>query len=89
MIGPIKMILTRRAYRELFLDEHGQLKAAGRIVLDDLYEHARLFKNVPADPMALALVEGGRDLVRRILRQIKAVDVETKRQVHQGVYGDE
>ena len=85
----IKALKTRRAYRALLLDEHGQLKPEAQTVLEDLYGYTRMFEDSPPDPQALAMVEGGRRAVRRILKQTKALDAELKRQVHQGVYDDE
>lgn len=77
-----------RAYRRLFLDEHGQLKLEAEIVLDDLYQFARFFKNVPAEPQALAVVEGSRGTVRHILKRLKLTDQETKRQIKGDIYDE-
>lgn len=75
-----------RAYRAIFLDEHGQLKADAEIVLDDLYQFARFFKSVPLEPQALAAVEGSRQVVRHILKRLKVND--TKRQTKGDIYDE-
>ena len=82
-----RKLSARRAYRRLFLDEHGQLKPEALTVLEDLYDHARLFKNVPLDYLPVA--EGGREVVRHILKRINLRDQETTRQIKQGVYDNE
>lgn len=68
------------AYRRLFLGEAGQLKPEAEAVLDDLCDFARFYKNVPADPQSLAVVEGGRQVVRHILKRVGTTDQELKRQ---------
>lgn len=72
------------AYRKLFLTESGRLKSEAETVLDDLYDFARFYKNVPADPQALAVVEGGRQVVRHILGRVGTTDQELKRQLKLG-----
>lgn len=76
------------AYRRLFLDGNGQLTADAEIVLDDLFQFARFFKNVPAEPQALAVVEGSRQVVRHILKRIRITEQESKRQL-KGEFYDE
>lgn len=72
------------AYRRLFLTERGQLKPEAETVLEDLYDFVRFYKNVPADPQALAVVEGGRQVVRHIIGRVGATDLELKRQMKMG-----
>lgn len=86
----LSILRTRKvkAYRRLFLDEHGQLRPDAEIVLDDLFQFARFFKSVPADPQALAVVEGSRETVRHILKRIKVTEPESKRQI-KGEFYDE
>lgn len=76
------------AYRRLFLDENGQLRADAETVLDDLFQFARFFKSGSADPQALAVVEGSRQTVRHILKRIKITETESKRQI-KGAFYDE
>lgn len=56
------------AYRQVFLDENGHMSPAARIVMDDLYDHVRLFKDVPME--ALPFVEGGRRVVNYIVARV-------------------
>lgn len=72
------------AYRKLFLNESGRLKVEAEAVLDDLYDFSRFYKNVPADPQSLAVVEGSRQLVRHILKRVGTTDQELKRQLRLG-----
>jgi len=85
----LKKLRTKRAYRVLFLDEHQQLRPEAVAVLDDLYRQARFFKDAPAEPLNLAALEGRRQVVRHIVKQINITEKEIKRQVKQGVYEDE
>ena len=82
----IRKIRAKRAYRRLFLDEAGQLRPEALTVLEDLYHHTRLFRDVPGDPVQLAIIEGSRQVVRHILKQVNVVDQEMKRQIKQGVF---
>lgn len=86
----IEILRSRKinAYRRLFLDEHGQLRADAEIVLDDLYQFARFFKGAPPDPQALAVVEGSRQVVRHILKRLKVTDQEAKRQIKGDIYDE-
>jgi len=74
------------AYRRLFLDDHGQLKPEAKHVLDDLANFTRLWKNSPADSMALAVIEGSRQVLRHILKRLKIND--TERQMKGIVYDE-
>ncbi len=85
----LKKLSRKRAYRRLFLNEDGQLRPEALTVLEDLYNHTRLFKNVSADPQALAVVEGGRQVVRHIIKQVNIEDSEMKRRIKQGVFEGE
>ena len=85
----IKRSRTVNAYRRLFLDEHGQLKPEAQTVLDDLFSFARFFKTVPAEPQALAVVEGSRQVLRHILKRVKITDSEMKRQMKGELYDNE
>jgi len=85
----LKKLRTKRAYRVLFLDEHQQLRPEAVAVLDDLYRHARFFKDTSAEPQILAVLEGSRQMLRHIVRQINIVDSEIKRRIKQGVYENE
>lgn len=78
-----------RAYRRLFLDEGGRLKPEAEAVLDDLHEFARFFRDAPPDPAALALTEGGRRVVRHILKNIGATSRELARHIKGELYHDE
>jgi hypothetical protein len=71
---------TVRAYRSIFMDG-GRLKPEAETVLVDLAEFARLFKKVPPDPLALAVAEGGREVLRHILERLKIKDEELARQM--------
>lgn len=86
----LDILRTRRvnAYRRLFLDEHGQLKADAAIVLDDLFQFARFFKSVPLEPQALAAVEGSRQVLRHILKRTRITDQEAKRQIKGDIYDE-
>ncbi len=70
------------AYRKLFLTENGALKPEAETVLNDLYDFTRFFKSVPPEPQSLALVEGGRQVVRHILKCAKMIEQEQKRQTN-------
>ncbi len=70
-----------RAYRRLFLDDNGRLKPEAEAVLSDLYDFTRFYKTGPADPQALAVLEGGRQVVRHILKQTRATSQELSRQL--------
>ncbi len=85
----LKKLSRKRAYRRLFLNEDGQLRPEALTVLEDLYNHTRLFKNVSADPQALVVVEGGRQVVRHIIKQVNIEDSEMKRRIKQGVFEGE
>lgn len=85
----LKRKKTVTAYKKLFLDEFGQIKPEAIIVLTDLHDFARFYKNVPADPQALAVVEGGRQVVRHILKRTGTTDQELMRQVKTAILGDE
>lgn len=78
--------LRVRAYRKLFLDEAGRLKPEAEAVLDDLHDFARFFKDVPLDPSALAITEGGRQVVRHILKNIGATSQELARHLKGEIY---
>ena len=69
------------AYKKLFLTCTGQLKPEAETVLNDLFDFTRFFKNVPADPQSLAVVEGGRQVVRHILKSTRTTEQELKRQL--------
>ena|GEM_PF-2223142 len=65
------------AYRRLFLTEAGGLKPDARVVLEDLLEVTFFFKPPPLagslpPQFALALVEGGRNALRHILKKCGA-----------------
>lgn len=77
--------ITARAYRKVFLDETGRLTPEAETVLTDLFDFTRFFKNTPADPQALAVVEGGRQALRHILKQTKTTDQELRRQLQKEV----
>ncbi len=79
---------TAAAYRAVFL-EGGRLKPEAEIILTDLAEFARFLKNVPADPLALAVVEGGRGMLRHILERLKIQDDELVRQMRRAAETDE
>lgn len=72
------------AYRALFMAE-GRLKAEAETVLSDLCEFVRLFKRVSPDPLALAVAEGGREVLRHILERLKMKDEELARQVRRAL----
>ncbi len=78
-----------RAYRKLFLDDYGRLKPEAETVLDDLHDFARFFKDAPPDPQALALTEGGRRVVRHLLKNIGATSTELARHLKGEIYHDE
>lgn len=80
---------TSAAYKKLFLNEEGQLRPEGEIVLKDLFGFTRFYKNVPPDPQALAVAEGGRQVVRHILKRTGASEQELNRQIKSTVLGDE
>ena len=84
-----RIMKKRAAYRAVFLNGSGAFTAEARQVLEDLYEFSRFFKNVPPDPQRLAVAEGSRAVVRRILRWLKMTEAEMKRQTEEGVYDDE
>ncbi len=71
LTGRIRLLKTLRAYRELFLDETGNLKPAAKIVLRDLWDEAGLFKDMPPDAMTLALYEGKKQIINHIHRRAK------------------
>lgn len=80
-------VLQRRsrrnnAYRRLFFNEGGALKPEAETVLADLLEFTRFYKNSPADPQALAVAEGGRQVVRHILKCTKNTRQELERQLN-------
>lgn len=77
------------AYKKMFLDEFGQLKPEAEAVLVDLHQFARFYKNVSVDPQALAVVEGGRQVVRHILKRTGTTDQEMRRQINSAVLGDD
>ena len=77
----IKRMKRVRAYKRLFLTPEGQLRPDAEIVLTDLYEFTRFYKTGPADPQALAVLEGGRQVVRHILKQTRATNQELSRQL--------
>lgn len=77
-----------RAYRKLFLDETGRLKPEAETVLDDLHDFARFFKDAPPEPSALALTEGGRRVVRHILKNLGAASGETARHIKGEIYDE-
>jgi len=77
----------KAAYRALFLAPNGLLKPEAETVFDDLYEFARMFKNAPTDPQALAMIEGGRSTVRHILKRIGAEARESVRQRNRHITG--
>lgn len=66
-----KVDAINKAYRAMFLNEAGGLRPHAKIVLLDMMEVARFFTNrpTPLDPLALAVMEGGREVVRHILRK--------------------
>lgn len=72
------------AYRRLFLSETGRLKPEAETVLDDLYDFARFYKNAPLDAQSLAVVEGGRQVVRHIVKFIGCTEQEIKRHMKLG-----
>ncbi len=76
----------RQAYRKLFCQPGGGLKAEGRQVLDDLYEFSLYFKNSPLEPQRLAAVEGSRAVVRRIVAWLNISDGEIRRQLEKSSY---
>ena len=78
-----------KAYRKLFLNEFGQLKPEAEAVLNDLYDFARFFHDAPPEPSALALTEGGRRVVRHILKNIGTTSTELARHIKDEVYHDE
>ncbi len=69
--GKIRLLKTLRAYRELFLDETGNLKPAAKTVLADLWNEAGMFRDMPPDAMTLALYEGKKQLINHIHRRTK------------------
>ena len=77
-----------RAYRRLFLAEGGRLKPEAEVILNDLYDFTRFFKSGPVEPQALAVLEGGRQVVRHILKSARATDQELKRQLARGEEND-
>ena len=80
MLDPMSYLSrTRSAYRRLFMTKTGALKPEAEIFLNDLFEFSRFFKDVPADPQALAVVEGGRQVVRHILKRIKSDERDIRR----------
>ncbi len=68
------------AYRSIFM-AGGKLKPEAEMVLSDLADFARLFKTTPPDPLALAVAEGGREVLRHILARLKIQDEELVRQM--------
>ncbi len=88
--GRIRLLKTLRAYRELFFDGTGQLKAAAKIVLADLWNEAGMFKDMPADAMTLALYEGRKQIVNHIHRRARTGgDREWLRRFAQGEADEE
>ena len=86
----INFMKTKRAYRALFLDEHGQLKPDAITVLDDLYSFCCMSRPASSvEPQMLAAVEGSRKVVLHVLKQIKQLSAEQSRRIHQGVYDNE
>ncbi|UQZ89808.1 hypothetical protein C4J81_11545 [Deltaproteobacteria bacterium Smac51] len=79
---------TAAAYRSVFM-EGGRLTPEAELVLTDLAGFARFFKNVPADPLALAVVEGSRQVVRHLLESLKIQDEEFIRQMRLAVETDD
>lgn len=79
----LKRLRRKAAYKRLFLAEGGggKLKPEAEIVLRDLYEFTRFFKSGPVEPQALAVLEGGRQVVRHILKSARATDQELARQL--------
>lgn len=76
------------AYRTLFL-ENGRLSPEAEIVLADLAEFVRLFKKVTPDPLALAVAEGGREVLRHVLERLKIKDEELARQMRRALESDD
>lgn len=77
----LKRLRRTAAYRRLFLAEGGKLKPEAEIVLNDLYDFTRFFKSGSIDPQALAVLEGGRQVVRHILKSARATNQELARQL--------
>lgn len=77
-----------KAYRRLFLTEGGRLKPEAEVVLSDLYDFTRFFRGGPAEPQALAVLEGGRQVVRHILKSARATDQELNRHFARGEEND-
>lgn len=72
------MFQKRMAYRRLFLNDDGTLKAEAVRVLDHLARHARLYTSAiettnqgAADPFAMAYNNGARDLLMVILGELE------------------
>lgn len=85
MFDRIKVV---RAYKKIFLNEEGQLSPEARVVLNDLYRFARFFQNVPADPQALAVVEGSRQVVRHILKRTGQTGAAMTRNINETIAGE-
>lgn len=76
MIGKLrKFKRTAAAYRALFLDPAtGALTPQGKAVLMDMAAYTRMFKPAPPDAVALALAEGGRQVLAHVLKTLKVTD---------------
>lgn len=81
-------IKAARAYKNVFLNKEGQLSPEARVVLNDLYRFARFFQNAPADPQALAVVEGARSVVRHILKRTGRTGAEMTRNINETITGE-
>lgn len=85
----LKFKRTSSAYKKLFLDEQGQIKPEAETVLKDLFGFTRFYKSIPADPQALAVAEGGRQVVRHILKRTGSTEQELNRHINSTVLGDD
>ena len=73
-----KIFRRRMSYRQLFLDQKGQLNQAGRIVLADLTKFCRGMTSTTVvsqvsgmvDPHATGLAEGRREVWLKIMKEL-------------------
>jgi len=71
------------------LDSEGRLLPAAKTVFNDLYRFTLFYKNAPADPQGLALIEGSRSTVRHMLKKAGLVEIEAERNLTESISGDD
>ncbi len=64
-------LTKQQAFKKLFLEADNKLKPEAEIVLEELLRFAHFWQDMGPEPYALAMQEGRRQLVRRILKFLK------------------